>query len=61
VAGFVRDHTRWIAQRLDTGREEADALMPPKSSKSDAQRATQQLQLLRSAVDRYLAELGEPH
>jgi len=61
VAGFVRDHTRWIAQRLDTGREEADALMPPKSSNSDAQRATQQLQLLRSAVDRYLAELGEPH
>jgi uncharacterized membrane protein YccC len=61
VAGYVRDHTRSLAQRLDAGRREADALQAPASSNADAQRATQQLQLLRSAVDRYLAELGESH
>jgi hypothetical protein len=57
----VRDHTRSLAQRLDSGGSEAAAMLPPASSNADAQRATQQLQLLRSAVDRYLAELGEPH
>jgi len=61
VARAVREHSDWIAQRLEAARggEDPRALSP--STNADAQRATQQLDLLRGAVDRYLAELGEPH
>jgi uncharacterized membrane protein YccC len=61
AAGYVQEHSAWLAQRLDAGGHGADPPLPPASGNTDAQRATQQLNLLRAAVDRYLAELGEPH
>jgi uncharacterized membrane protein YccC len=61
VAAYVREHSLWIAQRLETGQAGREPPAPETSPNADALRATQQLQLLRTSVDRYLAELGEPH
>jgi uncharacterized membrane protein YccC len=61
ASGYVREKAAWLAQRLETGRNGELALAPFRASNADAHRATQQLDLLRSAVDRYLAELGAPH
>ncbi|MGA3156624.1 MAG: FUSC family protein [Steroidobacteraceae bacterium] len=60
-AGFVRERSDWIAGRLEGGHPALEAAAPPDSANADAQRATQQLQLLQAATDRYLAELGETH
>jgi hypothetical protein len=60
-AAQVRERSNWIARRLEGvpgGQESAAA---PPSANADARRATQQLQLLQTATDRYLAELGETH
>ncbi len=59
VALYVRDRSEWLAQRLAADASAADQVAAPESVNADAQRAMQQLQLLRTAVDRYRGELGE--
>jgi uncharacterized membrane protein YccC len=61
LATYVRAHSDWLAQRLERGASAEVLATAPASANTDAQRTTQQLQLLQTAVDRYLAELGETH
>lgn len=61
VAGYVHGDSDWLAHRIEASDGAACALAAPASASPDAVRALQQLQLLRTAVDRYRGEIGEAH